>query len=98
MIYLVTHQKELFEPKEYKILSIEESLSLLKDCEILQYDSETTGRDARICDILCIQFGNKEKDFQIVVDCTSIDITIYKDILESKLLIGQNLKFDLQFL
>lgn len=98
MIYLVTHHKELFEPEEYKILSIEESLSLLKDCEILQYDSETTGRDARICDILCIQFGNKEKDFQIVVDCTSVDITIYKDILESKLLVGQNLKFDLQFL
>ena len=55
-------------------------------------------RDARICNILCIQFGNKEKDFQIVVDCTTIDITIYKDILEGTLLIGQNLKFDLQFL
>lgn len=55
-------------------------------------------RDARICNILCIQFGNKSKDFQIVVDCTTIDIMVYKDILESKLLIGQNLKFDLQFL
>ena len=55
-------------------------------------------RDARICDILCIQFGNKSKDFEIVVDCTTIDITIYKDILEGTLLIGQNLKFDLQFL
>ena len=55
-------------------------------------------RDARICSILCVQFGNKEKDFQIVVDCTTIDITIYKDILEGTLLIGQNLKFDLQFL
>lgn len=55
-------------------------------------------RDARICNILCIQFGNKEKDFQIVVDCTTIDITLYKDILEGTLLIGQNLKFDLQFL
>lgn len=55
-------------------------------------------RDARICNILCVQFGNKERDFQIVVDCTTIDITIYKDILEGTLLIGQNLKFDLQFL
>ena len=55
-------------------------------------------RDARICNILCIQFGNKEKDFQIVIDCTTIDITIYKDVLENTLLIGQNLKFDLQFL
>lgn len=98
MIYLVTNQHQLFEPECYKIISIEESLTMLNDCEILQYDSETTGRDARICDLLCVQFGNKEKDFQIVVDCSTVDILLYKDILESKLLVGQNLKFDLQFL
>jgi DNA polymerase I-like protein with 3'-5' exonuclease and polymerase domains len=98
MIYLVTLEQKLFENPEYKTISVEESLQLMKDCKVLQYDSETTGRDARICNILCIQFGNKEKDFQIVVDCTTIDITIYKDILEGTLLIGQNLKFDLQFL
>ena len=98
MIYLVTKEQKLFENPEYKTISVEESLQLMKDCKVLQYDSETTGRDARICNILCVQFGNKEKDFQIVVDCTTIDITIYKDILEGTLLIGQNLKFDLQFL
>ena len=98
MIYLVTLEQKLFENSEYKTISVEESLQLIKDCKVLQYDSETDGKDARICNILCIQFGNKEKDFQIVVDCTTIDITIYKDILEGTLLIGQNLKFDLQFL
>lgn len=98
MIYLVTSQQKLFENPNYKTISVEESLQLLNDCEILQYDSETTGKNARICDILCIQFGNKEKDFQIVVDTTSIDILRYKEVLENKLLIGQNLKFDLQFL
>ena len=98
MIYLVTLEQKLFENPEYKTISVEESLQLMKDCKVLQYDSETDGKDARICNILCIQFGNKEKDFQIVVDCTTIDITIYKDILEGTLLIGQNLKFDLQFL
>ena len=98
MIYLVTLEQKLFENPEYKTISVEESLQLMKDCKVLQYDSETTGRDARICNILCVQFGNKEKDFQIVVDCTTIDITLYKDILEGTLLIGQNLKFDLQFL
>ena len=98
MIYLVTGQQTLFNNPAYKTISVEESLQLMNDCKILQYDSETTGRDARICDILCIQFGSKEKDFQIVVDCTTIDITIYKDVLENTLLIGQNLKFDLQFL
>lgn len=98
MIYVVTREQKLFESDFYKTISVEESLQLMEDCKVLQYDSETTGRDARICNILCIQFGNKSKDFQIVVDCTTIDIMVYKDILESKLLIGQNLKFDLQFL
>ena len=98
MIYLVTREQKLFENPEYKTITIEESLQLMKDCKILQYDSETNGRNARLCSILCIQFGNKEKDFQIVVDCTTIDITIYKDILKNTLLVGQNLKFDLQFL
>lgn len=98
MIYLVTREQKLFENPEYKTITIEESLQLLNGCKILQYDSETTGRNARLCNILCIQFGNKEKDFQIVIDCTTIDITIYKDILKNTLLVGQNLKFDLQFL
>lgn len=98
MIYVVTREQKLFESDFYKTISVEESLQLMEDCKVLQYDSETTGRDARICNILCIQFGNKSKDFEIVVDCTTIDIMVYKDILESKLLIGQNLKFDLQFL
>ena len=98
MVYLVTGQPDLFENPNYKLMSVEESLQLLSSCKILQYDSETMGVDARICDLLCVQFGNKEKDFQIVVDTTTISITLYKDILEDKYIIGQNLKFDLQFL
>ena len=98
MVYLVTGQPDLFENPNYKLMSVEESLQLLSSCKILQYDSETTGVDARICDLLCIQFGNKEKDFQIVVDTTTVSILLYKSILEDKYIIGQNLKFDLQFL
>lgn len=98
MIYLVTGQQKLFENPNYKTISIEESLQLMKDCKALQYDSETTGVDSHLCDILCVQFGSKDKDFQIVIDTTTIDIRNYKEVLESKLIIGQNLKFDLQFL
>ena len=98
MIYLVTTQQELFESTEYTIINAEESLQLLNDCKALQYDSETDGIDSHINKILSIQFGNKEKDFQIVVDASTIDISIYKEILESKFIIGHNLKFDLQFL
>lgn len=98
MIYLVTNQNELFESEIYQHITYEQSLDLLNSVDILQYDSETTGRDSRICDLLCYQFGNKEKNFQIVVDAQSIPVSLYKEILENKLLIGHNLKFDLQFL
>ena len=98
MIYLVTGQKELFNSDKYKYLSVEESLQLLNSCKILQYDSETSGLDCHLGKILCIQFGNKEQDFQIVIDTTTINISLYKDILETKYLIGHNLKFDLQWL
>lgn len=97
MIYYVTNQKELFD-NVYTLLSIEESLQLLDSCEILQYDSETDGRDPHINRILCIQLGNKAKDFQMVIDVSTVDILLYKNILESKFIVGQNLKFDLQFL
>lgn len=98
MIYLVTKEQSLFENPEYKTISVEESLQLLNGCKVLQYDSETTGLCPRLCNILCAQFGSKENDFQIVIDCSTIDICRYKEILETKFIIGQNLKFDLQFL
>ena len=98
MIYLVTTQQELFGRDEFKTISVEESLALMKDWNIVQYDSETDGRDAHLCKLLCAQFGNDRNDCRIVVDTCTIDIKRYKDILESKMLIGHNLKFDLQFL
>lgn len=98
MIYLVTNQTELYQNDVYKIIGIDESLSLLSKCKVLQADSETNGKDPHICKLLCFQLGSKEYDFQIVIDCTTINIRRYKDILESKLLILQNAKFDLQFL
>lgn len=98
MIYLVTNNIELFESSLYTIISVEESKQLLNKCGRLQFDSETNGRDAHINDILCIQIGNDKQDIRIIVDTSTIDIREYKEILESHLLIGQNLKFDLQFL
>lgn len=98
MRYLVTGEQRLFENPAYKVISVEESLRMLESCKILQYDSETDGRDPHINRLLCIQFGNKEKDFQIVVDTLTVSVMHYKKILETKFLIGQNIKFDLEFL
>lgn len=98
MIYLVTRKQELFNSELYTIIDAEKSLNMMKDWDCVQLDSETTGRDPHICDFLCVQFGNDKTDIRIVLDCSSYSITLYKDILESKLLILQNAKFDLQFL
>lgn len=98
MIYLVTNQTELFDNDLYKIISVEESLQLLNSFgDSIQFDTETSGRDSHINELLCIQFGNIDKTIQIVIDTNSIPIENYKIILESKELIVQNGKFDLQF-
>lgn len=98
MIYLVSVNSELFEHSEYRIISKEESLEMMKDWNVIQFDTETSGKDPHLCDLLCAQFGNRAADAQIVVDCSCVDIRYYKNLLESKQLILQNAKFDLQFL
>ena len=98
MIYLVTNQKELFESGVYFIIDIDKCLSLLWNMPMIQVDTETNGRDAHINKVLCIQFGNDILDCQIVVDTTTISLNTFKEVLESKYLILQNAKFDLQFL
>lgn len=97
MIYLVTANQELFESNIYKIISVEESLAIMKDWKMIQTDTETTGTYAKIDKLLCAQFGNIDKTIQIVVDCSTINIRHYKNIMEEKYLIFQNGKFDLQF-
>ena len=97
MICLVTNQQQLFESPFYSLMTVEDSLREMSSWKVIQLDSETSGRDPHLCDFLCVQFGNDKADKRIVVDCTSIDIRRYKDILESKMCILQNAKFDLQF-
>lgn len=98
MIYLVTQQHNLFGFEDIEYISVEESLKILSTWDMIQYDSETTGRDPHLCNILCVQFGDITGENQIIIDTTTIDLIKYKNILESHYLIGHNLKFDLQFL
>ena len=97
MIYLVTKQTELFENNTYKIISVEESLQLLDTLTIVGLDTETKGIDPHTGILLSLQLGNR--DFQIVIDCTTVDITKYKDYLESdRLFLFWNARFDLKWL
>lgn len=97
MIYLVTAQKQLFDNDVYKIIGVEESLRLLAPLTIVGLDTETEGFSPFLKKLLMLQLGNR--DFQVVIDCTTIDVRLYKDYLESdRLFIGWNLKFDVKFL
>ena len=98
MIYLVSGQQSLFESDLYKHISIEESLAIMKDWKMCQLDSETSGRDEHVNDLLCVQIGNIDGTIQIVIDTSTIDIKKYKQFLENTYCVGHNLKFDLQFL
>ena len=62
MIYLVTREQRLFDSDYYEVITVEESLALMEDWKRVQYDSETSGRDAHICKLLCMQFGNDAAD------------------------------------
>lgn len=97
MIYLVTKNQELFENSTYKIIGVDESLSLLSSLEIISVDTETGGLDEYTKDLKSVQLGNK--DFQIVIDTSTIDIRKYKELFESdKLFLFWNALFDLRFL
>lgn len=96
MIYLISEQLELFETDTYQRLSVSDSLDMMESWDVLQFDSETSGRDPHLCRMLCAQFGNDKADAQIVVDTTTVDLLKYKSLLESKLVIGHNLKTEFQ--
>lgn len=98
MVYLITKNQELFLNDLYTIITPQLSLELMKDWKTVQFDTETTGTDCHIDKLLTMQFGNYDSSVQVVVDCQTINPLAYKDILENKFIIGQNLKFDLQFL
>lgn len=99
MIYLVSKQQQLFESDKYKMLPLNEAVAKIEGWnKYLQFDSEENGRDAHINKMLSAQFGNDEADERIVVDLTTINLVHFKHALETKLVIMQNAKFDLQFL
>lgn len=98
MIYYISASMELFPNDCFTLTNVRQSLEIMKNWKIVQLDTETTGTDCILDKILTIQFGNYDGTIQIVVDCTTINILDYKEFIENKFLIGQNIKFDLEFL
>lgn len=98
MIYLVSNQQTLFKSDYYEILSVEESIRMIKSWKIFMFDTEDTGLDCHIAKVLLMQFGRMDKAVQIVIDCTTINPLLYKEIIEQGFLVGQNVKYDAKML
>lgn len=96
MICVVSKERFLFHPNDISFIGVEESLRLLEPLKIVGLDTETTGLDPYTKDLKLVQLGCKE--FQVVIDTTTIDIREYKDYLESdRLFLLWNAKFDLKW-
>lgn len=101
MIYVVTNQQELFNNNtEFQYLDMESAIKLIDSWTSIQYDCETDSTDCHLGKLLLAQFGSPDKSTQIVVDVQNCgyDFSIFKQVLENHLLVGHNLKFDLQWL
>lgn len=100
MIYLVSHNKSLFQTDKYIEATMEQAMSVLLPLKLCQLDTETKGLDCHTKALLTIQLGNK--DNQVVIDWTTVtprEKQIVKNYLESdRLFLGWNLMFDLTFL
>lgn len=100
MIYLVSHNKSLFQTDKYIEATMEQAMSVLLPLKLCQLDSETKGLDCHTKDLLTVQLGNR--DNQVVIDWTTLtpkEKRIVKNYLESdRLFLGWNLMFDLTFL
>lgn len=98
MIYLVTRQQSLWTSDRYKVISAEEALELLAPLSVVELDTETMGLDPYTKELLTVQLGCAE--FQVVIDCTSVDIHLFKEYMENpqRMFLGWNIKFDLKFL
>lgn len=83
-------------PSSFTLGTVEECLGYFKDKEVISIDTETQGRNPHSKKILALQIGDSEN--QYVIDCRSVDILKFKGLLESKLCIGHNIKFDYKFL
>ena len=95
MIYTIGCNR-LLGSTDFSESSVEKCLDYFKDSKSIQVDTETQGKDPNSDKIFCLQIGNSENQF--VIDVRTIPICKFKGLIESKLVLGHNLKFDYKFL
>lgn len=94
MVYTVGCERLIEE--EFKEVSVEYVLEYFSNHKSIQLDTETKGKDPHKKKILSLQLGDSNNQF--VIDVRRINILLFKELIENKLIIGHNLKFDYKFL
>lgn len=94
MIYIVSDRNWMF--NNALNATVEDCIDYLNSIKRISLDTETTGLDPYTCKLLTLQLGNKST--QYIIDCESIDILQFKEVLENKVCIAHNMKFDYKFL
>lgn len=96
MIYVVTNGDAIKNDDSYTFGTFQQTVDYLTSLQEICLDAETYGFDPHTKKMVSLQVG--DYDNQFVIDCKTVDIKPLKTILESRLVIGQNLKFDAKFL
>lgn len=74
--------------------SVEEIQQYFSERDEVQFDSETTGFDPYMNELVCFQLGDYDNQFVISPEY----LQQLKEIILTKVVLGQNIKFDLKFL
>ena len=96
MIYFVTTQQKLFNDPIITCCTALDCLEYFKNHTEIEIDSETYGFDPHTKNTICWQLGDANNQF--VIETVTVSIKLFKELLESKLLLLQNAQFDLRFL
>ena len=76
MIYVVTTQ--ILPPSDiFEVVPPQYALQLLEPLRTVGLDTETMGFDPYTKQLMLLQLGCY--DFQVVIDCTTVDINFFKD-------------------
>lgn len=76
--------------------SVEDVLKFFEDKKFVGLDIETTSMSFMLGEITALQLGTYEEQF--IIDVATVDIKLFKKLIESKPILGQNLSFDITWL
>lgn len=80
----------------YEIATVDECYEYLEALNVISLDTETEGEFNFRNDLLLLQVG--DKNIQYVINCEKVNVYLLKPLLESKLCIIHNAKFDWKFM